>query len=335
MPRSVRRSGSANAVWPDADALTWWLVEEATQVERSGERVREHLLAELRRRKLEPPTTGRIDRIVAAGLSRGEAVLFDRVKSRLSTEVVARLVALVAPAADEAGELEGGSAVLASIRSDPGNVNSNTMLTEIAKLEAVREIGVPVEVFADIAPKTAKNWRARAAAESPSHLRGHPLPVKLIARYAGANLRYYPRDEAVPTHRGMSGDWAELVYQGDKDGHRRVVRMVYEIATFQALREQLRWKEIGVVGADKWRNPAQDLPTDFEERRVEHYGKLRKPLDPTEFIDAMCEEMRTELEALHAALPKASWLEIKERKQGAIKLAPLAPLGEPRNLRKL
>ncbi|MBF6140022.1 hypothetical protein [Nocardia farcinica] len=159
--------------------------------------------------------------------------------------------------------------------------------------------------------------------------------MKLIGRYAGANLRYYPRDEAVPTHRGMSGDWAELVYQGDKDGHRRVVRMVYEIATFQALREQLRWKEIGVVGADKWRNPAQDLPTDFEERRVEHYGKLRKPLDPTEFIDTMCEEMRTELEALHAALPKASWLEIKERKQGAIKLAPLAPLGEPRNLRKL
>ncbi|WP_280498560.1 hypothetical protein [Nocardia farcinica] len=120
------------------------------------------MLAELRRRKLEPPTTGRIDRIVAAGLSRGEEVLFDRVMSRLSTEVVARLVALVAPAADEAGELEGGSAVLASIRSDPGNVSSNTMLTEIAKLEAVREIGVPVEVFADIAPKTAKNWRARA-----------------------------------------------------------------------------------------------------------------------------------------------------------------------------
>ncbi|MCZ9329678.1 hypothetical protein [Nocardia farcinica] len=176
--------------------MTWWLVEEVTQVERSGERVREHLLAELRRRKLEPPTTGRIDRIVAAGLSRGEEVLFDRVMSRLSTEVVARLVALVAPAADEAGELEGGSAVLASIRSDPGNVSSNTMLTEIAKLEAVREIGVPVEVFADIAPKTAKNWRARAAAESPSHLRGHPLRVKLTLLAA---LLHFRRREITDT----------------------------------------------------------------------------------------------------------------------------------------
>ncbi|MGW4720316.1 hypothetical protein [Nocardia sp. NPDC004260] len=120
----------------------------------------------------------------------------------------------------------------------------------------------------------------------------------------------------------MSGDWVELVYQADKDGNRRVVRMVYEICTFQALRDQLRCREIWVVGADKWRNPAQDLPTDFEERRVEHYGKLRKPLDPTEFIDSMREEMRTELEALHAALSKCSWLEITERRQGAIKSSP-------------
>ena len=159
--------------------------------------------------------------------------------------------------------------------------------------------------------------------------------LELIGTYAGANLRYYPLDEPIPVHRGLSGDWAELVYQTDQRGRRRVVRMVYEICTFQALRDQLRCKEIWVVGADKWRNPAQDLPLDFEERRIEHYGALRKPLDPTEFIDALREEMRTELDALHAALPKCSWLEIAERRQGPIKLTPLPPVAEPRNLRKL
>ncbi|MFD2150647.1 DUF4158 domain-containing protein [Rhodococcus jostii] len=85
-----------------ADALTWWLADHVTQIERSGDRVRDHLLAELRRRKLEPPTTGRIDRIVASGLSRGEDVPFDKVLSRLSTEVVAKLVALVARPATRA-----------------------------------------------------------------------------------------------------------------------------------------------------------------------------------------------------------------------------------------
>lgn len=49
------------------------------------------------------------------------------------------------------------------------------------------------------------------------------------------------------------------MYKDDTRRRRRVVRMVYEVCTFQALREQLRCKEIWVVGADKWRNPAQDV----------------------------------------------------------------------------
>jgi hypothetical protein len=125
------------------------------------------------------------------------------------------------------------------------------------------------------------------------------------------------------------------VYQTDKRGKQRVTRMVYEVCTFQALREQLRCKEIWVVGADKWRNPAEDLPTDFEQRRAEHYEALRKPLDATEFITAMQAEMRAELDALHEAVPKCEWLEIKERKSGAIKLTPLSKAPEPVNLRKL
>lgn len=111
--------------------------------------------------------------------------------------------------------------------------------------------------------------------------------------------------------------------------------MVYEVCTFQALRDQLRCKEIWVVGADRWRNPAEDLPTDFEERRVEHYEALRKPMDPTEFITAMQEEMRAELDMLHDALPKCDFLEIKERKTGPIKLTPISAAPEPKNLRKL
>jgi TnpA family transposase len=461
----------------DADVLTGWLVEHVTHVEPSAERVAEHLLAECRRRRLEPPSAGRVDRIVRSALSRGEELLFARAVSRLGEPQRQRLLALIESDGDEDGELEDGAAVLASIRSDPGNVSLNTMLTEIAKLEAVRAVGVGADVFADVAPKIVSGWRGRAAVESPSHLREHPVQVKLtllaallfcrcreitdtlvellcstvhrinaraevrvtnelirefkrvtgkenllfrvaeatvdagdklvrdtvypvapqavlrdlvaefkssgptyqrtvkatlrssytnhyraglikllsvlefrsnntthrpvldalelIGTYAGGNLRYYPLDEPVPVHRGVSGDWAELVYQTDKRGHRRVVRMVYEICTFQALRDQLRCKEIWVVGAEKWRNPAQDLPIDFEEHRIEHYGALRKPLDPSEFVDELREQMRTELDSLHAALPGCNWLEIAERSRGAIKLTPLPPVAEPRNLRRL
>jgi len=80
---------------------------------------------------------------------------------------------------DEDGQIDDGATVLASIRSDPGNVSLNTMLAEIAKLEAVRAVGVPAEAFADVAPKIVTAWRGRAAVESPSHLREHPPQVTL------------------------------------------------------------------------------------------------------------------------------------------------------------
>jgi TnpA family transposase len=114
-----------------------------------------------------------------------------------------------------------------------------------------------------------------------------------------------------------------------------VVRTVYEVCTFQALRDQLRCKELWVVGADRWRNPAEDLPADFDDRRGEHYRALRKPLDPTEFIAGLQAEMYSELDALHEALPRLAWLAISDRGAGSIRLSPLEAAAEPRNLRKL
>ncbi|WP_329416167.1 DUF4158 domain-containing protein [Nocardia vinacea] len=55
----------------DAEEIVAWLVEHVTQRERSGERVREHLLARLREVKVEPPTAGRIERMVRSALHRG------------------------------------------------------------------------------------------------------------------------------------------------------------------------------------------------------------------------------------------------------------------------
>ncbi|WP_162794663.1 hypothetical protein [Nonomuraea lactucae] len=35
-----------------------------------------------------------------------------------------------------------------------------------------------------------------------------------------------------------------------------------------------------MIGADKWRNPNDDLPDDFETRRAEYYEKLNTRLRP-------------------------------------------------------
>jgi len=160
--------------------------------------------------------------------------------------------------------------------------------------------------------------------------------LALICRYAMAgNLTYYPLGETVPTHRGTSGDWSQLIYRTDTRGRERVTRMVYEVATFQALREQLRCKEIWVVGADSWRNPEQDLPADFEDRREENYRELRKPLDPDVFIADLRGEMVTALQQLDAALPGLDWLNITDRSTGSITLSKHEAAPEPVSLRRV
>ena len=69
-----------------------------------------------------------IDRWTLVADELGEELLFSEVAARLPEPVRARLVALV-EAVDDGNEFEDddGSVVLASIRSDPGNVSLNTM----------------------------------------------------------------------------------------------------------------------------------------------------------------------------------------------------------------
>jgi TnpA family transposase len=462
----------------DADQLTGWLATNVCQAERRPELVRVELLARCRAERIEPPTGGRVERIVRSALHQGEQVLTARIVDRLPSEVADRLGALVdAQVRDDAEPVD---SVLALIKSVPGNVSLESMLTEIRKLRAVRAIGLPAELFAGVAPRVISSWKARAAVESPSHLRAHPRPLMLvllaallhtrqqevtdtlvellistvhrigaradkkvteelvnafkrvtgkenilfaiaeaslsapddpvrqvvypavsggettlrelvheyktkgpvyrrtvqttlrasysnhyrrglielldvlefrsnnsthspvldaldlIKRHADARLTFYPAGEIVPDHKGLLGDWTALVFNDTGKNGRRVYRAVYEICTFQALRERLRCKEIWVVGADRWRNPDEDLPADFETHRDAHYAALRKPLDATEFIEQLRQEMRVELGALDAAAPTLDWLQIADRgKNGAIRLTPLDAAPEPRNLRQL
>ncbi len=163
--------------------------------------------------------------------------------------------------------------------------------------------------------------------------------LALIKRYKAETThrtKYYALGETVPVEGIVPAELAELMYRSDKGGQQRILRSVYECGVFQTLRDKLRCKEIWVHGAYKWRNPDDDLPRDYEDKRAENYAKLRKPLDAKHFTADLIEEMDAELSALNDALPNLNWLQILERKKGGgILLTPLDPVPEPRNLRKL
>ena len=72
--------------------------------------------------------------------------------------------------------------------------------------------------------------------------------LELIKRYAGTKLQTFSAEEDVPLEGITRGLWRDAVVANDADGRPRVNRITYEICALEALREQLRCKEIWVVG---------------------------------------------------------------------------------------
>src|SRR5262249_37128950 len=88
--------------------------------------------------------------------------------------------------------------------------------------------------------------------------------LDLLKRYADTRLHNYPAEEDVPIEGVARGLWREAIIEKDAEGQARVNRITYEICVLDALRDNLRCKEVWVVGANRYRNPDDDVPADFE-----------------------------------------------------------------------
>lgn len=159
--------------------------------------------------------------------------------------------------------------------------------------------------------------------------------LELIQKYAYSGFHYFPAFEDTPTDGVIRSVNRDIVVEKDDNGQERVNRINYEISSLQALRDKLRCKEIWVAGANRYRNPDEDLPADFEERREENYQALKQPLDADDFITTLKEAMNEGLEKLNAGLPKNPKVRITEKAGGWISVSPLEPQAEPMNLSRL
>ncbi len=121
----------------------------------------------------------------------------------------------------------------------------------------------------------------------------------------------------------------------DKQGRPSVNRITYEICALQALRDKLRCKEIWVVGSNRFRNPEDDLPQDFERRRKEYYEALRLPSSVESFVRELRDEMDSALTSLDTGMRRNASVHIDSVGDGRITLSPLEPQPEPLNIAAL
>ena len=159
----------------------------------------------------------------------------------------------------------------------------------------------------------------------------------LLKAYAGSTKRFYEDDDDVPVEGVVPAGWHELVFNADgkgtgRNGSVRIDRVVYELCVLGALRDGLRSKEVWVVGADRYRNPDEDLPADFDERRARYYEALGQPMEADRFVKGLQWDMNKALGMLDENVPYNPYLRLRERGKARISLSPLPAQPEPPNL---
>lgn len=176
--------GFREATTQDGEDVAGWLLEEVLPREQDTEKLRAAFYERCRALKIEPPTPGRVDRLVASAARRFEERFCASVFDRLSEDALLKMDALLATergtdnvAFDDpvpvAEQYPMRRSVLAWVKADPGRASLESVLDEVKKLGRVREIGLPPDLFAGDPPALVKEHRRRAAAEVASELRAH------------------------------------------------------------------------------------------------------------------------------------------------------------------
>lgn len=113
----------------------------------------------------------------------------------------------------------------------------------------------------------------------------------------------------------------------DREG--RVNLISYELCVLTQLRERIRAKEVWVKGADRYRNPDDDLPRDFSARRADYYSGLNLTQDAKAFSQSVRRQMEDELWKLNATMPKNDKVRLRWTGENRISVTPFSRAPEP------
>ena len=168
----------------DASTLDTWLRQAILPSEQNAYHLQEIGLDWCREHCIEPPTPQRLERLIRSALYRHEGAFFDAITQQLPLSTRARLDDLLEP--EESEPSSGGTSddpaivatVFSRLKTDPGPVGLASVLIELEKLEHLRRLDLPVDLFADVPPKILQGYRLRAATEPPREMRVHPAPIR-------------------------------------------------------------------------------------------------------------------------------------------------------------
>jgi hypothetical protein len=219
------RFGFREATVADAEQLLVWLRDHDVAAEVGGELepMLEQLEGRCRALAIEPPTPERMERIARSALRAHEDRFHTSVHERLPPATRERLDALLYPEkiGADTEDAQGPTTdrtptLLVKLRDDPGRPSLASLQDALAKLERLRGIDLPTDLFNGVSPQDLERSRQRVSVEVPRDLRRHPEPARLtwLAAFVHLRVRTSDRRPRGSAHRDHPQDRCARRAQG-------------------------------------------------------------------------------------------------------------------------
>ena len=189
-------AGFREATVADGELLQEWLRDQVAAIGAAPDQLAALLETRCRELSIEPPSADRIDRIVRAAIHAHDERFHAAILDRLGPATRDQLESLLHPALDEepgnpASDQTTGTApaLLLRLHGDPGKPSLASVQDELAKLELIRGIELPSDLFDRVLPHELERYRRRVAAEAPYELRRHPEAARLTWLAAFVHVR--------------------------------------------------------------------------------------------------------------------------------------------------
>lgn len=173
-------------VQSDKQQLKNWLIEEVFPLGLSFEALKVYVYQRFRQLRIEPPARKELERLMRSAARSYERDFCRQITTQLSAPTCKNLDALLeteSPLTDEADHFR--QSQLNQLKTDPGRLGLKSLLAEIEKLETLRALSLPPNLFTSVAPKLVQQYRRRASTETPRELRRHPTAIRytLVAAF--------------------------------------------------------------------------------------------------------------------------------------------------------
>ncbi len=154
-----------------------WLVEHVLAHEQDERLIRRQLYQHMRELQLEPPSPGRVERLIRSAQRQFESKLFDRTMEQLPRECRDALDDLIG-GAQYPYVVDPKAIPVNQLKTEPGAVGLKSLLSELEKLELLQTIDLPEQLFHQLSPSVVEQYRMRIETESPTELRRHPPRIR-------------------------------------------------------------------------------------------------------------------------------------------------------------